>query len=127
MRGWVPQPGVVSYAKSLLGGGEVAGQWQDDLQMIDDSTSISLEYPVKELDCLTFMDFWGMVNDKFTTYCFTVLGPGRCNCAWAAVTVLRDFAVFYGLWEIEVGMRKVPDGTQGKLMNLMASGELLMT
>ncbi len=126
-RGWVPKPGLVSYAKSLLGGGEVDGEWQDDLPMIDDVTSVSLEYDVGELDALSLIDYWDRAKDQFSTYCFTVQGPGRCNCVWAATTVLRDFASFYGLQPVAAGMQKVTDCAQGKLMNLIIGGSLLMT
>ena len=125
-RGWVPQPSLINYGKMVFGS-EIPGQWQDDLPMIDDPTAISLEYDVEELDCLSLLDYWDQAKDHFKMYCFTVQGDGRCNCVWAATTVLRDFANFYGLAQIAAGLRKVQDCAQGKLMNQIAGGELLMT
>jgi hypothetical protein len=124
-RGWVPSPSLKNYAVSLLGGGAVPGEWQDDLPMIDDPTCISLEYPVRGTDPLKLMEYWDDVRNTFTTYCFRVLGPGECNCAWAAVTVLRDFANRFGFADIAAGLRKVQVPAQGTLMNQIASGALL--
>lgn len=126
-RGWVPQAGLRNYATSLLGGGEVPGVWQDDLQMIDDPTCISLEYSVKALDPLRLMEFWDDHKTDYTTYCFQTLGPGRCNCAWSAVSMLRAFALQYNFNEIAVALQKVVVPAQGSLMSQVASGDLLIT
>jgi hypothetical protein len=125
-RGWVPQPSLLNYA-GMLFGSEVPGHWQDDLAMIDDPTSISVEYDVSELTARSLIGYWESVRNQFTQYCFTVQGPGRCNCVWAATTVLRDYANFKGLTQIAAGLQKVQDCAQGKLMNQIAGGELLMT
>lgn len=124
-RGWVPQAGVRNYAQSLIGGGEVAGEWQDDLQMIDDPTCISLEYTVRALDPLKLMEYYEDHKTDYTTYCFRTLGPGRCNCAWGAVSMLRSFAVANGFNTINNALARVIVPTQGSLMNQIAGGELL--
>jgi hypothetical protein len=126
-RGWVPKAGVKEYAVSLIGGGEVPGEWQDDLPMIDDPTSISLEYPVNALDPLKLMEYWDTRAATFTNYCFRVLGPGRCNCAWAAVTVLKDFAMDHQFQDIYTALQKVTVPGQGPLLSQIAGGDLLVT
>lgn len=125
-RGWVPAPSVSNYATALVGGGEVPGEWQDDLTMIDDPTCISLEYKVHLLKALQLITYWENNKATYTNYCFTVQGPGRCNCVWAAVSMLRDFAGDRGLGEIAARLAKVVDPAQGKLMGQIAGGELLM-
>ncbi|MEI6158883.1 MAG: hypothetical protein WCP77_03525 [Roseococcus sp.] len=125
-RGWVPKPTVSNYASALLGGGEVPGEWQDDLTMIDDPTCISLEYDVGDLDTLRLMEHWDKYKSNFTQYAFTVNGSGRCNCVWAAITNLRNFASVFGKKNITSGLQRVDGPGQGPLMTKIAAGELLL-
>ena len=93
--------------------------------MIDDPTCINLEYEVDSLTAQKLARYWKDNQAGYTTYCYTVQGPGRCNCVWAAVTMLREFTGANGLGEIATRLRKVTDPTQGKLMGQIAGGELL--
>lgn len=125
-RGWVPQPSASNWATALINGGEVPGEWQDDLAMINDPTCISLEYDVGALDPLRLMEYWDDKKTDFTHYAFTVNGIGRCNCVWAAVTTLKAFAASCGKQQIAAGLKKVDGPGLGPLMGKILSGDLLL-
>lgn len=126
-QGWVPQASVGNYFKSLVLGGESPGEWQDDLTMIEDPTCVSVEFPVTQLLASGLVSYWmTTARTQFKTYSYEVLGPDRCNCAWAAKTVLSTYAGENGLNEIVAAMAKITSPTQGKLMGQIMSGALLM-
>jgi hypothetical protein len=126
-QGWVPQASVSNYFTSLVMGGESPGEWQNDLPMIDDPTCISIEFPVDRLAAEGLVQYWAeTARGNFTTYSYETLGPGRCNCAWAAKTILSDYAAQAGLADIVSAMQKIASPTQGKLMGQIMGGELLM-
>jgi hypothetical protein len=130
-RGWVPQFSMKNYIQSLLLGGASPGEWQDDQGMINDPTCISYEVAVSDQLCDQFVNYWQTVSVEFQQYCFTVLGPRQCNCVWAAVSVLKEFATINtimlpGNVPVSRCLAKVTGPAQGQLMNLMASGQLLM-
>jgi hypothetical protein len=126
-QGWVPVKAVTNYAYALVAGGEVPGEWQDDLQMIDDTTCVSLEFPVTQGQADGLVDYWtDIARGNFNTYCYSVLGQGRCNCVWASSTALRDYARRSGIPAIENAMAKITSPAQGRLMAQIMGGELLL-
>lgn len=130
-RGWVPQLGVANYVKTLLRGGAAPGEWQDDRGMIQDPTCVSYEIPVSDALCDHFLNHWRTESAKFVDYCFTVQGPGRCNCVWAAVSVLKRFCEIHRVMlpgNVPAAQRLagVTGPAQGELMRLIVSGRLLM-
>lgn len=123
-KGWVPRPGVGTYFQALVMGGECVGMWRDDLDMINDPTCISVEFPVRRWHCSMLIDYFDSVKDRFTHYSFSVGQQGHCNCVWAAVEVLRDFAIARGLGFAE-RLTKVQDPLQGRMMKMILGGALL--
>jgi hypothetical protein len=124
-KGWVPKPGVDTYVNALLMGSECAGEWRDDLDMINDPTCVSVEFPVAQQLTAMLVSYFQTVSGRYTHYSFHVGGPGHCNCVWAAVEVLRDFAAEKGL-PFAPRLTKVQDPLQGHMMQMVLSGELLM-
>lgn len=124
-KGWVPKPGLETYVQALILGGECVGEWRDDLDMINDPTCVSVEFPATELLARMLISYFNSVKGHYTHYSFRVGGAGHCNCVWAAVEVLKDFATEHGLGFAQ-RLSKVQDPMQGHMMQLVLGGELLM-
>lgn len=123
-KGWVPQPGLDTYFQALVMGGECAGEWRDDLDMMNDPTCVSVEFPVAPLYTSMLITFFEAVKSRYTHYSFKVGAPGHCNCVWAAVEVLKNFALVKGLGFAH-RLAKVQDPLQGHMMQMILSGELM--
>jgi hypothetical protein len=123
--GWVPKPGPGNYFQALVMGSECVGEWRDDLSMINDPTCVSVEFPVSQPLTEGLISFFHFVKDRYTHYSFSVGASGHCNCVWAAVEVLRDYALLKGLGFAQ-RLTKVQDPLQGHMMQKVLGGELLM-
>jgi hypothetical protein len=121
--GWVPKKEVLATLKAMIGA-TVPGEWQNDLPMLDDPTSISLEFPVAPEIINDFIRFWKTQSAGIANYCFEGHAGQDANCAWSAVTILRDF-LDANLGHVAHGLAKVTSPRQGTLMGQIAGGELL--
>lgn len=127
--GWVPKFTPMNYLYSLLLGGSAPGEWQDDRGMIQDPTCISYEIIVKRPElCDEFLAYWEKVSRQFESYSFNVRSSRGCNCVWAAVSILKEFASGHQaqLPGVVEGLSKVTGPSQGQLMTLIQSGALLL-
>ena len=95
------------------------------LSMINDPTCVSVEFQVSQPLTEGLISFFHFVKDRYTHYSFSVGASGHCNCVWAAVEVLRDYALLKGLGFAQ-RLTKVQDPLQGHMMQKVLGGELLM-
>lgn len=93
--------------------------------MIDDPTCVSVEFPVPDHLTRMLIQYFHQVSGNYTHYSFTVGEHGHCNCVWASVEILRDFANEKGL-NFAQRLNKVMDPMQGHMMQQILGGELLM-
>jgi hypothetical protein len=122
--GWVPHHDLWSNVSSIVFKAEADGQWQDDLPMTHDPTCVSLEFITTELNAASFVKFCKERQMNFTKWSSTAYPKpeGACNCVWAAKIILTEFAQQNDLQDALSAMRKITDGSQGKLMNMILSG-----
>ena len=96
-KGWVPRPGVGTYFQALVMGGECVGMWRDDLDMINDPTCISVEFPVRRWHCSMLIEYFDSVKDRSPT---TLSASGSKATATASGRPSR----YYGILRLQEGL-----------------------